>query len=291
MDGILLLDKPAGMTSHDVVARVRKALGTREVGHAGTLDPNATGLLVVAVGHATRWLPYLPGGKTYRATLRLGVATDTEDIWGAETGRDALPAPAEAELRRALESLTDLREQVPPMVSALKQDGRRLYELAREGVSVERAARPVEIGAVRVLAVRGQEADFEVDCSAGTYVRTLCVEAGRRFGRPACLAALRRLRHGDFRLEQALAEDRWTGESLASAALKAGAALAHLPYHELDAAQAEDIRHGRAVKPAKAPSPGPWRLNLGGRLLALAEADAEAGLLRPRRVFETAAKA
>jgi tRNA pseudouridine55 synthase len=286
MHGILLLDKPSGMSSHDVVARVRKVLGTREVGHGGTLDPNATGLLVVAVGQATRWLPWLLDGKRYAATLRLGLATDSEDIWGAERARDELPPPAPEAFRAALESLENLREQVPPMVSAVRKEGRRLYELARAGLEVERAARPVRIHAVRVVAIRGQEADFEVDCSAGTYVRTLCVEVGRRLGRPACLTALRRLGHGAFGLEQALPEARWTRESFLSALLQADAALAHLPAHALDAEQAEAVRHGRAIRPARRPAPGAWRLQRGGQLLALAES--VDGLLRPRRVFNAA---
>jgi tRNA pseudouridine55 synthase len=282
VNGILLLDKPGGMTSHDVVARVRRALGTRDVGHAGTLDPNATGLLVLAVGHATRWLPYLPSGKSYAATLRLGLATSTEDLWGEPIERDDAPAPAPAALEQALLSLTGLREQVPPMVSALRKDGKRLYQLAREGVEVERAPRSITVSAVRVLALRGQEADFEVDCTAGTYVRTLCVEAGRRLGRPACLSALRRLRHGGFSVEQALPEARWTREELEAAALDAATALGHLPGKELSDAEAADVKHGRAVK-MPAPQAGPWRLNHAGALLALAEAGGDA--LHPKKVF------
>jgi tRNA pseudouridine55 synthase len=282
MTGILLLDKPMGMTSHDVVAQVRKALGTREVGHAGTLDPNATGLLVLAIGGATRWLNHLPGGKTYRATLRLGLATDTEDLWGAPTAQDDAPPPAEDALRAALEGLTGLTQQVPPMVSALKHEGRRLYQLAREGKQVERLPRPVSISAVRVLAQRGPEADFEVDCGPGTYVRSLCVEAGRRLGRPACLSALRRLRSGAFDVEQALAKADWTAEALGGALLGADAALAHLPAKDLSGAEAADVGFGRSVA-APAGAAGTWRLNAGGRLLALAEA--AAGRLQPKRVF------
>jgi tRNA pseudouridine55 synthase len=286
MDGILLLDKPAGLTSHDVVSRLRKLLGMRAIGHAGTLDPQATGLLVVALGSATRWLPYLPSGKRYRATLRLGLATDTEDIWGRETARDDAPPPDAAALTGALQGLAGLTEQVPPMVSALKQDGRKLYELAREGITVERPARPIRVSAVRVLALRGQEADFEVDCSAGTYVRSLCVEAGRSLGRPACMAALRRLASGAFSLERALPQERWQPDTLAGALLGADLALAHLPELALDDAGAADVGHGRAVAAPSSQS-GVWRLTHRGRLLALADFDpAEEGRLRPRRVFQ-----
>ena len=281
--GVLLLDKPAGMTSHDVVARVRQAFGIREVGHAGTLDPNATGLLVLAVGAATRWLALLPGDKAYRATLRLGLATDSEDVWGAPTARDDAPAPEAADLRAALEGLTALRSQVPPMVSALKQGGRRLYQLAREGRTVERPPRPVSITAVRVLALRGLEADFEVDCGPGTYVRSLCVEVGRRLGRPACMAALRRLGSGPFRVEAALASDRWDARHLGAALLGADAALGHLPAKDLSDDEAADVGFGRSVAAPRGAA-GTWRLNAAGRLLALADAE-PGGWLHPKRVF------
>jgi tRNA pseudouridine55 synthase len=283
MTGILLLDKPAGMTSHDVVAKVRKVLATREVGHAGTLDPQATGLLVLAVGGATRWLPWLLASKTYRTSLRLGLATDTEDVWGVPIAQDEAPAPGEAAWRGALEGLTRLTEQVPPMVSALKVGGRRLYELAREGRSVERAPRPVSITAVRVLAVRGQEADLDVDCGPGTYVRSLCVEAGRRLGRPACMTSLRRLRSGAFDVEQALPPERWAADGFGAALLGADAALAHLPCKGLLPSEAVDVSFGRSVAgPAEAQ--GTWRLNSGGRLLALAQAG-PGGRLQPKKVF------
>jgi tRNA pseudouridine55 synthase len=283
MDGLLLVDKADGPTSHAVVGTFRRLLGTRAVGHAGTLDPHATGLLVLAVGRATRWLPYLPGDKSYRATLRLGVATDTEDVWGRELERLEHPVAPEPEaLKRALESLTDLAEQTVPMVSAVKHEGRRLYELARQGVQVDRAPRPVTVSAVRVLALRGLEADFEVDCGPGTYVRTLCVEAGRRLGLPACMSALRRLGSGAFRVDRALGPEAWTAERARAAMLDAATALGHLPSRELNAAEAEDVRHGRAVRESSAHE-GDWRLTYEGRLLALARA--RAGLLGPRRVF------
>jgi len=288
MDGILLVDKPAGPTSRAVVDTVRRALGQRDLGHAGTLDPQATGLLVLAVGDATRWLPYLPGDKSYRATARLGLATDTEDIWGVPTPSEAAAAPAPEAFKAALESLCDLREQVVPMVSAVKHGGRRLYDLAREGLSVERAARPVQVHAVRVLEVRGLEADFEVDCGPGTYVRTLCVEAGRRLGLPACMAGLRRLAAGGFTVAKALPRERWTPAELRGALLDSAAALAHLPELALNPAEADAVRHGRPLPRAGVGSADHevWRLTLGGRLLALAEAASlEGGMLRPKRVF------
>jgi tRNA pseudouridine55 synthase len=291
MEGLLLIDKPAGPTSRAVLDSVRRVLelGPRDFGHAGTLDPQATGLLVLALGGATRWLPYLPGGKCYRATVRLGLATDSEDIWGLPTLSESVAAPDPEAFKAALESLCDLREQVVPMVSAVKHEGRRLYELAREGVSVERAARPVRVHAVRVLAVRGLEADFEVDCGPGTYVRSLCVEAGRRLGLPACMAGLRRLAANGFSVRAALPQERWTPGELREALLGSGEALGHLPERELNLDEADAVRHGRALglgAGAAGADRGVWRLTLGGRLLALAEAvSQDGGLLRPKRVF------
>jgi tRNA pseudouridine55 synthase len=285
MHGLLLLDKPAGPTSHDVVTALRRVLQTREIGHAGTLDPNATGLLVMAVGAATRWLPYLPGDKSYRAGIKLGIETDTEDVWGETIAtKDASQLSAE-EIKAALLSLTGLTEQVPPMVSALKKDGRTLHSLAREGKVVERAPRPVSISAVRVLAVRPGEADFEVDCGSGTYVRTLCAETGRRLGTGACMSSLRRLKSNGFDVAAALPQDQWNLEALQAALLDGSKALKHLPALDLDEAGAKEISHGRTVKLPEG-SAGTWRLNREGRLVALAEA--KDGLAHPRRVFETA---
>ncbi len=284
MQGLLLVDKPAGPSSRGVVDAVGRVLGRRDLGHAGTLDPGASGLLVLAVGHATRWLPYLPDAKRYRATVRLGLATDSEDVWGAPV--EVLPAgfrpPDPAAFAAALKALEGIDRQVVPMVSAVKVGGRRLYQMAREGVIVERPERPVRVDAVRVIEVRGPDAVFEVDCGPGTYVRSLCVEVGRRLGLPACMAELRRLAAGGFSVEAALPPERWTAEALAAALVGPERALAHLPLRELDADEARDVRHGRPV-PGGAGDGGTWRLNAEGRLLALA-LDGPQGL-RPKRVF------
>lgn len=286
LTGLLLIDKPADWTSHDVVAKMRGVLGTREVGHAGTLDPQATGLLVLAIGGATRWLNYLPSDKTYRATVRFGVETDTEDIWGKVLKESEASQLDDGSVRKTLEGLTQLKEQVPPMVSALKKDGRRLYDLAREGQVVEREARPVQITAIRVTAVRKGEADFEVDCGAGTYVRTLCAEAGKQLGVGGCMAALQRTRSGQFLLKDAAPEALWNLEALLPRLLGPGQALAHLKALDLDDAQAEDVLHGRSVKAAEG-GEGTWRLNHGGRLLALAEMSGQGSDWKaaPKRVF------
>src|SRR5258708_4003744 len=203
MTGLLLVDKPAGLTSHDMVDRARSQFGEKRSGHAGTLDPQATGLLVIALGEATRWLPYLPSDKRYVAKVRFGLETSTEDIWGKELRRCDCSALDEGSIRGALTELKQRTSQVPPMVSALKHQGRRLYQYAREGVEVERKARPMEIFSVSVLGIFGAEAEFEVHCGGGTYVRSLCAEAGRSLGVGGCMSALRRSAVGPFRIEDA----------------------------------------------------------------------------------------
>jgi tRNA pseudouridine55 synthase len=206
-EGFLLVDKPAGITSHGVVARIRKALGVRRVGHAGTLDPMATGLLVCAVGRATRLVRYVQElEKEYLAVARFGVATDTLDADGAVVHREPMevePAEVEEVARRFVGRIL----QVPPMTSALKMEGRRLYELAREGVEVERAAREVTIRELEILEVTPSpypEVEFRVVCGKGTYVRVLADDLARSLGGRAHLVALRRTRIGSLRVEEAV---------------------------------------------------------------------------------------
>ncbi|MBA2624414.1 MAG: tRNA pseudouridine(55) synthase TruB, partial [Acidimicrobiia bacterium] len=191
-DGIAVVDKPAGCTSHDVVARARRTLGTRKVGHAGTLDPDATGVLVLGVGRATRLLRYLGDlPKSYRGEVVLGVATSTLDASGDVVATADLSGVTLTEARAAAAGLTGELQQVPPMVSALKVGGRRLHELAREGVEVERAPRPVTVTrfAVEGPVAPGPVFAIEVDCSPGTYVRSLAADLGAALGGPAHLRA------------------------------------------------------------------------------------------------------
>lgn len=200
MNGILLIDKPAGMTSHDVVRRVRRVCKTRRVGHTGTLDPMATGVLVVAVGEGTRIVEFLmEGRKSYRATLKLGESTDTQDAEGTVVASADWSAVTEEGVRRVFEGLTGPQEQLPPMYSALKKNGVALHTLARQGIEVERNPRPVEIFALRILAIDLPFVTFEVDCSKGTYVRTLAHDAGALLGPGAHLTALRRIENCGFR--------------------------------------------------------------------------------------------
>jgi tRNA pseudouridine55 synthase len=207
--GILVVDKPAGVTSHDVVDAVRRRFGWRKVGHAGTLDPLATGVLVLLVGAATREQErFLNDDKEYRGRMRLGVETDSHDADGAVTATHE--GPIDASRARVEEAFSRFRgeiRQVPPMVSAVKHRGKPLYKYARKGQEVEREARPVTIRALEVLAVEGHEVDFSLRCSKGTYVRTLAHDVGRALGCGAHLRALRRTRSGPFRVEDAVALD------------------------------------------------------------------------------------
>jgi tRNA pseudouridine55 synthase len=199
MNGILLIDKPQGMTSHDVVRRVRRLLRTRRVGHTGTLDPLATGVLPVAVGEATRIVQFLmEGDKTYRAVLKLGETTTTQDAEGEVLERRPADGITAEAVMAAARSFAGVIHQLPPMYSALKKDGVPLYRLARQGIEVERESREVRIDRLQVLDVDLPLVTLEVDCSKGTYVRTLCHDLGLALGTGAHLVALRRTRSGSF---------------------------------------------------------------------------------------------
>ena len=204
-NGICIVDKPSGWTSHDVVARARKLLDTRRVGHAGTLDPMATGVLVLGVGRATRLLTFITGvAKSYSATIRFGVETDSLDADGQVTAHHDMDGLDPDAVRRGAAGLTGPIEQIPPMVSAIKVGGRRLHELAREGVEVERAPRPVVVSRFDVTATADPLVwDAAIDCSSGTYVRTLAADLGHALGGGAHLVSLRRTAVGPFLLSEA----------------------------------------------------------------------------------------
>ncbi|MBP5253982.1 MAG: tRNA pseudouridine(55) synthase TruB [Lachnospiraceae bacterium] len=204
MNGILILDKAENATSFYTVRKVRALLGEKKIGHGGTLDPRATGVLPVYLGGATKLCDFLPDGdKTYEAALTLGIATDTEDIWGTVT-EEAPVSVSEGDAEAAVLSFLGTYVQVPPMYSAKWVDGRRLYDLARQGIEIERPGKEVTIRGLRVLEVQLPVVRFRVTCSKGTYIRTLCKDIGRRLGLPACMSALRRVRHGPFRIEDAV---------------------------------------------------------------------------------------
>ena len=202
MNGVLVIDKPAGMTSFDVVRRVRRMVKTRRVGHAGTLDPMATGVLPVAVGTATRLIEYLMAGdKTYRATLKLGSVTDTQDSTGEILEEKAWQSVDRPAIEAAMEHFLGETEQLPPMYSALKKDGQPLYKLARQGIEVEREPRRVVVRSLLVDEFSAPYLTFTLNCSKGTYVRTLCHDLGQVLGCGAHMTELRRLKCGRFDLE------------------------------------------------------------------------------------------
>ncbi|MGZ0069337.1 tRNA pseudouridine(55) synthase TruB [Microbacterium arborescens] len=283
--GILLVDKAGGMTSHDVVARARRALGTRKIGHAGTLDPMATGLLVLGVGPATRLLTYIVGlDKTYEATIRLGVSTDSDDADGTVTQRatvEALAAVDRAGIDRGIAALTGEIDQVPSRVSAIKVGGKRAYDLARAGEEVELKARRVtvsrfEVRDVREIALedveggfRAVDVDVVVDCTSGTYIRALARDLGADLGVGGHLTALRRTRIGPFEVSDA--ETEITPET---ALLRdADVAAAVLGAFEVTADEARDLRHGKRLVGAAArlSAPHPAAIDPDGRLVGIVE--------------------
>ena len=202
--GVLVIDKPQGMTSHDVVGKVRRLYHTRKVGHTGTLDPMATGVLVILIGRAAKAAEYLTvHDKSYCATLRLGLTTDTEDVTGQILTASAdIPAP-----ERVMEVASTFAGeilQVPPMYSALKVNGQKLVDLARRGIEIERKARPVTVHSISCTPLESGDYALEVTCSAGTYIRTLCADIGKALGCGGVMAALRRTHTGEFSLEEAV---------------------------------------------------------------------------------------
>jgi tRNA pseudouridine55 synthase len=249
--GLLLVDKPGGVTSHDVVARVRRILHERRVGHAGTLDPMATGLLVLGVGPATRLLRFAQSEeKTYVGTVHFGVATDSLDADGVVVGEAAVPELDDVEVNERAASFLGPQTQVPPMVSALKVKGQRLHELARQGVEVERAARPITVHAFSLTPTESRdEWDFEVRCSVGTYVRVLLSDLAESLGTLGHLTALRRTRSGHFRVEDARRLDDLE-DAIASGASPLsppGAFVAHLERCSVDAEDVTRLRQGRRL--------------------------------------------
>ena len=246
MDGVLVVDKPAGPTSHDIVDRARRALGTRRVGHTGTLDPFATGVLPLCLGRATRLARFLTAGeKTYRATLRLGYATTTDDLTGEPLGEPRHLELTDESLRAALAGLVGRFDQVPPAFSARQVDGRRLYELARRGEATARAATPVEVQALDLLSRAGDTLELEVRCSAGTYVRAIARDLGERLGCGAHLVALRRTRSGGFGLDQAVPGDSF--ERARERVIPMARLLPEWPAVKVGAEGRKRVGHGREL--------------------------------------------
>jgi tRNA pseudouridine55 synthase len=293
LSGLLLVDKPAGLSSFDVVRRARRALQVRKVGHLGTLDPFATGLLPLALGEATRLVAFLMGEpKTYRATLKLGEETDTQDLTGRVTGRWEILPTQEAVIAAAAGFVGELL-QTPPMYSARHHQGRRLYRLAREGEQVELPPRPVSIFTLTVEDVALPAVTLTVRCSAGTYVRTLAQDLGRALGCGAHLTALRRLAVGTFHLDAALPlediEDPAARTLVETRVILPADCLPGLRALTLAPDDLRRLRQGQRIAwPGEAHAPDrPLRILADGRLAAVAVVMAEDGgtVLAPVRVF------
>jgi tRNA pseudouridine55 synthase len=313
MDGVLIIDKPAGMTSHDVVARVRRATGHRRVGHTGTLDPFATGVLVVLVGRATRLAQFLRGAeKEYEATIRLGYATDTGDVTGQRVTSFTTETQRHTEIHReeiesAMTSLRGEIEQTPPMYSAKKVGGKKLYELARRGEEIERKSVRVKISEFETVASDGvpNENDdgttdlrVRVVCSAGTYIRTLAEDFGKQLGVGAHVSELRRTRAGEFKISDAITLE-WLHEeaqarSLDQVLISPDAALSFLPGVQLEVDEVRRVGQGIDFQIQEADS-SPWpndqllRLrNSDGQLIAVGIYDQERKTVHPQVVIVNA---
>jgi tRNA pseudouridine55 synthase len=272
--GILLVDKPGGITSHDVVSRARRALGTRKIGHAGTLDPMATGLLVLGVEGATRLLTYIVGAdKTYEATILLGIATDSDDADGIETSRADATGVTDEAIAAGIADLTGEIEQVPSTVSAIKVAGRRAYDLARAGEQVELKARRVTVSRFEVRETRRGdgviELDVVVDCTSGTYIRALARDLGRALGVGGHLTMLRRTRIGSFDVSAAASVDDIAEERLVNPATAASVVVGAIAVGE---DEARDLRHGKRIDGGgRLTGPVAAAIDPDGRLVGIVE--------------------
>jgi tRNA pseudouridine55 synthase len=251
--GLVVVDKPGGWTSFDVVARMRRLAGTRRVGHAGTLDPMATGVLVIGIGKATKLLGHLAlTGKVYRATIRLGETTNTDDAEGEQLGATPAGDLDEAAVRKALEAFTGEITQVPPQISAIKVDGKRSYARARAGETVELAARTVTVSRLDLESLRRGgptlDLDVEIACSSGTYIRSIARDLGEALGVGGHLTALRRTRVGRYGLAEAHTLDRLAESPRLSYTLDE-ACLLGFPRRDLTDAESESASNGRALAP------------------------------------------
>ena len=278
MNGILLVDKPAGPTSHDIVGMARRALGLRRIGHAGTLDPFATGLLVLLIGKSSRLNRFISGqDKTYEGLIRLGFATSTDDLTG-EALSEAKPVPSESQVLAAASSLTGVIDQMPPAFSAVKVDGRKAYAEARKGNALDLPVRRVVVHSLVLEAIESDLYRFSCDVSSGTYIRSIARDLGTELGCGGHLSVLRRIAIGDLEVSSAVAP----GDIDAGRLLDGDAALRHLKHRDMDSSELDMVVHGRAVEAEGVD--GEWiRLCHEGRLAAVAEM--KDGSARPRVVI------
>lgn len=288
MTGVLNVNKPPSFTSHDVVAVVRKLLQEKQIGHLGTLDPLATGVLPLAIGTATRLVEYGSFSKEYEAVCLLGKTTDSSDV----TGKTLTERPTEGlTSERVIQEVLKLKfitEQKPPMVSAVKTEGRKLYELARKGITVERKARPIQIDQIEVLSIQLPRVSFRVVCSTGTYIRVLCETLGEALGVGGCLEELKRTRVGPFILQDALSleeiQKRVEAQNLSGMLLPSSLLVRHLREIQLNEAELKAFCMGQKLK-SDLVEMGTFRvMNAQGRLCAIAQKLPE-GILKPSKVL------
>jgi tRNA pseudouridine55 synthase len=305
MDGVLVVDKPEGLTSHDVVSAARRLLGEKRIGHTGTLDPMATGVLPLACGRATRLVRFLSASdKDYEATILFGVTTDTLDVTGEETSRSGR-TPSHADLVAALHAFEGEQMQVPPAYSAKKVGGRRAYEFARRDEPVELAAVPVRVSRLELLESGNDRCRITLTCSAGFYVRSLVRDLGNRCGTGATLEALRRTRSGEFTLEEAVdldtlgpvrdrtdPESRIPNPALETVLIPLERLLTAFPAVTVTAEGLIRVSHGQHVRPVDmatgaAPASSEWvrLLDAGGALVGLATPQPVSGFLHPEVVL------
>ncbi len=288
IDGVLPVDKPEGPTSHDIVTLARRSLGERRIGHTGTLDPFASGLLLLCIGRATRLAEFLTGlDKSYEAVAKLGVATDTEDRLGSVVSESAdWRDLSRAQIEAGLAGFLGDTEQVPPQFSAKKVGGEAMYHKARRGERVRLEPCPIRIDDIELLGMDLPEVCFRVRCSSGTYVRSLSRDLGEALGVGAHLTSLRRTSVGQFEVDRALSPEELQDPARVSTAwIDPLVAVGHLPRIEVDARAARDLRHGRRVPSPEAGGSDldPVAVSMGAELVAVGVISG--GVLRPAKVF------
>jgi len=290
VSGVLVVDKPVGLTSHDVVQIIRRGTGIRRAGHTGTLDPRASGVLVILIGPAVRLSEFVSASdKRYQATIRLGGSSDTFDSEGSITNITSDVKITEEEFTEVLQQFIGEIEQVPPPYSAVKVKGRRAYEIAREGEEVELAPRIIHVYSLEILEWAPPEVVIDVYCSSGTYVRSLTNDLGKSLGTGAYLVGLRRTKSGRFTLRDAVPmrrlQESFEAGNWYRFLIPAAEALAEWPMVELDADQVELVRHGHRVHAE--PDQKGWARGISqqGDLVALLEVDEATGEWQPRKVF------
>jgi tRNA pseudouridine55 synthase len=292
VSGALVVDKPTGMTSHDVVQAIRNGTGIRRAGHTGTLDPRASGVLVVLLGPAVRLSEYVSAAdKRYQAIIRLGASTDTFDADGKFTRKTEAPVDVtESQFEEALKKFIGHIEQTPPPYSAVKVQGRKAYEMAREGEEVDLAPRTIDVYHLEVLEWAPPEVVIDVHCSSGTYVRSLANDLGNMLGCGGYLVGLRRTKSGRFSLRDATPlrklQEAFHAGNWSQYLIPAAEALGDWPSLELDPDQVDAIKHGHRVPATEDAKPGMVRaVSMAGELVALMELDEEARQWRPKKVF------